>query len=151
MDYLNLSEKDLEELIRQHGAYNAIMLIKKAAESTKADKRYLYMLTLTIDPAKHPDDTPELLQQVETYIQTQSTRKALHITKFAYSRETTKSGRAHWHVLLESSSFRQKDEFKTYVKKFGFIHFSKNHSETPKSIIDYISKEQQPTTLIWLN
>lgn len=143
-----------EENVPKERRVRFAMLMQQLAldyvRNKRTKKRYIYLLTITVDPNKHPSDSPELIEQIEKDIQGTPTRsKALNIIKWAWVREYTEKGRAHWHVCVESTGPLQKYKFGLFEKKYGHIDFSRNKSQNPQTVLDYISKEQEPTITRW--
>lgn len=145
-----LREERTMELISLVGVSHAVSLIREHAISLRPTRRYIYMLTLTLDPSRHPADTEELLSEIERKIEEiPSRRRALSIVKWAYAREHTAQGRAHWHICVESTHSLEKDNFKYFAQKYGNIDFSRNRAQNPETVLNYISKETQPTIILW--
>lgn len=104
-------------------------------------KKYIYMLTISLDPALHPTDSPELVKEIEEQLRTMpQRRKALKIKHLSFVKEKTKANRDHWHVSLETEHAITKNHFKYFTQKYGFIHFSRSKSETQKTALVYMGK-----------
>lgn len=98
-------------------------------------KKYLYMITFTLK------EDMEDYDEIERYIIKQGSRKALKLTQWTVKREYTKQGRAHWHVLAESTKCLKKDRFNYYISKYGFIDISRSKTGESDEILNYITKE----------
>lgn len=110
-------------------------------------KKYMYMLTFTLDPKKN-EITEDLESTVSTLIENQSNRDALKITYFAYSKEYTKAKLPHWHVVIVTLKPLKKDRFQFYTKKYGNLDLSRTNGTTPLEALNYISKDVEPKVLI---
>lgn len=143
-------EERMLELIERTSASKAVSLICDIAHAAKPEQTHCYMLTLTLDPKLHPEDTLELKTEIETRLHELPTRrKALKIVSWAYAAEHTKKGRLHWHIAVESKRRLEKDMFKHFAKKYGFIHMSRSYAQNPETAVDYFSKETIPTITMW--
>lgn len=112
-------------------------------------KTYQYLVTFTIDPAKHPEVGQELEDKIQTYIETIPKRPALRLNKCAYTRELHKSGRPHWHVKIQTKKPLRTDAFTTYTKTFGNIDISRSKHTKDEAHIDfYLNKENTMKTLL---
>lgn len=120
---------------------------KKALKGTKL-KRYIYMVTYTVDPKKHPEMTDSLEQEVQAFIESQGKRSALGVLRYEYVKEHHKDGRPHWHALVETSRPLKKDRFNYFVKKYGNVDIAKNKAQQNTEILNYISKVETPTRVI---
>lgn len=110
----------------------------------KKSKRYIYMITYTIDPKKYPEVSDELIDEIEDYIKKQGQREALKVISYEYVREKHKNGRPHWHAVIETEKFLKKDRF-NYYKKYGNFDLSKTKAQTAQEALNYISKDNLPT------
>lgn len=120
---------------------------RKALKGTKL-KKYIYMVTFTLNPTIHPDVDDTLELEVADYIEKQAIRSALKITRFEYVKEHHKSGRPHWHALIETNKPLKKDRFNYYCKKYGAIDIAKNKAQQNTEILNYISKVETPKKII---
>lgn len=113
-------------------------------------KSYIYLVTFTIDPKLNTDmDADELEEAIETYVESQVDRQvSLGITYYAYSKEYTKAGQAHWHAVLKTTKPLAKNRFAYYGKSYGNIDISRTKSTTHLEALEYISKDVLPTILI---
>lgn len=112
-------------------------------------KTYQYLVTFTIDPAKHPDSGQELEDKIEQYISNIPHRPALRLNKCAYVRELHKSGKPHWHVKLQTKKPLRSDAFKVYQNNFGNVDISRSKHTNDESHIDfYLNKENTMKTLL---
>jgi hypothetical protein len=110
---------------------------------------YYYMLTLSVDPKKHPEDTPQFLALVEDRISNMHTRmSARGIVGLVYVREYTQAGRAHWHVAVRSEAPMESRHFSWYRKHVGNYTFSRNRTQNPQTMIDYLSKDEEIVTIL---
>lgn len=113
------------------------------------DKCYRYLLTFTLSPKLNIDEDPKDLEEiVEAFIEDQSKRGALCITYFAYAKEYTKAGQAHWHVAIETSKCLKKNRFQYYTKTYGNLDISKTKGTSIQEALNYISKDTVPTVLV---
>lgn len=85
---------------------------------------------------------------IEEFIKSDIKRSALKISKAVLSREYTKNGRAHWHAVVQTTRYLKKELFKYYIKTFGFIDITKKKERDFSSMLDYISKESTPMTVL---
>lgn len=121
-------------------------ILKKLINASKQHK-YNYMVTFTIDPTKNKID--DLLEEtIEQYICNQSHRDALKITYFAYVKEYTKKGVAHWHAVITTTKPLAKNRFQFYEKLYGSVDISKTKVTTTQEALNYISKESSPIVII---
>lgn len=104
--------------------------------SDRKHRRYLYMVTFTIDPKKFAGQEDE----VEDYILSQNDRSALRIIQFELVKERCKSGQAHWHALIETEKCLKTDRFNYYKSKYGNIDISKSKTNDEEEIKNYIYK-----------
>lgn len=113
-------------------------------------KTYIYLVTFTIDPQLNADmDKDELEEAIQTYVDSQVDRQvSLGITYYAYSKEHTKAGQAHWHCVIKTTKPLKKDRFAYYVKSYGNIDISRTKGTTHLEALEYISKETLPTILL---
>lgn len=98
-------------------------------------KTFLYMITFTL---KHENIDPD---EVENYIKAQAKRKALKIIQFQLVKELCKSGRAHFHALVQTTKCLKKDRFNYYIQQYGNIDISTSKTNDPQEIINYLSKQ----------
>lgn len=129
---------------------NADMLsaaLKRHAKKAKV-KNYIYLVTFTLDPAKHPVITDELCSQIEDYITSQAKRTALHITKMSFVKEFHKNGRPHWHACVRTTKSLRSDAFVQYSRVYGKVDISKNKHTNDTDIITYMSKDANPITIL---
>lgn len=118
--------------------------LKSKRKSISTEKRYRYMLTFTLKPnaLNQADDA-------EKWIRQQAERKeTLSLAYYAISKEHTKKGVPHWHVVVEALKPLKKDRFHYYTKKYGFIDFSRTKAQTTQEALNYISKEVTPDVII---
>lgn len=121
---------------------------KKMKSYYKNAKEYRYLITFTISPKKFETITDSLEEEIEDFIESQSKRKALKITHFAYVRELHDNKRPHWHVSIKTSKCLKKDRFNYYIKKYGYIDFSKSKDTNEQESLDYLSKSGTVKELI---
>ncbi len=112
-------------------------------------KRYLYLVTFTIDPSKHPKLDDSKLLDIFKYISNQFQRPPLGVTKAQIVQEGNgKTKHYHFHVAVETSKYLKKDRFHYYIKKYGQIDISKSSHDSFNEILNYISKDSLPIVLI---
>lgn len=129
-----------EAIVEAHAEkYEQFVQLKK-----KSKPVYIYMLTFTISPGKHPLITRELEELIENYIKSQFTRKALRVCEAHYVKEHHKDGRPHWHVSVQTECAIKKSLFTYYQQKYGNIDFSRTKGKTVKTALTYMSKENIP-------
>lgn len=123
------------------------MIDDKRRESMS--KQYMYLVTFTIDPSKHPQIDQALEDKIVQYIHTIPTRPALNIIKCSYVRELHKSGRPHYHVKIVTTKSLRSDAFITYTKSIGNVDISRSKHTNDESHIDfYLSKENPKIDLL---
>lgn len=120
----------------------------KAAIAEVHGISYLYMVTFTIDPKKHPEVTDDLVNQIELYISSLTQRVALKIIYLSYVKELHKDGRPHWHVAIKTVKSLDKSRFCTYQKKFGNIDFSPSKTQSLDEMLNYMDKEGSRVELL---
>ena len=120
---------------------------RQLREESLQGKLYIYMLTFTIDPKKHPEITPEITDVIDDLIKSQASRTALKIKNYSYVKEFHKDGRPHWHALIVTYKALAKDRFNYYISKYGNIDISKNNSQQTDEIVNYMSKSAEIVTL----
>lgn len=115
-------------------------------------KEYLYMVTFTIDPKKHPVIDDKLEEKIVRLIESQPERKALQCREASMVKELHKSGRPHWHLKLLTTKALRSDAFTQFVKVYGNVDISR--TKTYKSPADalhmdiYMSKEGDVKVLL---
>lgn len=119
-------------------------MIKYCNIKDKNDKRYFYLITFTLND-ENKDVDPKVVYK---YIKNRLLRPALQAEKIHLVQELTQEGRPHFHASIKSKKFISKDRFKYYVKKYGFVDISKNHSQNYKTMLKYISKSNIPEELL---
>jgi hypothetical protein len=156
-DYTSSQRTDTEvyEWLRSNVPTSRMVpFAKKLAEVVMLNERlrissYYYMLTITIDPDKHPQDTPELYSLVEDRITQLPTRlTSRKIVGLVYVREYTKAGRAHWHVAIRSETPTEARHFSWFRNHVGNIQFNRNRTNSPQNLIDYLSKDEEIVTVL---
>lgn len=79
--------------------------------------------------------------QAKAYVLSSVRRsEKLSMKHFEYVEEYHENGNAHWHVLIGSERSVPPDAFRTYKNTYGFIQKSKDTSDTPYVIQDYLNK-----------
>ncbi len=112
-------------------------------------KRYLYLLTFTLDPKIHPNPDLQKRERIFKYIGKQFYRPPLGVTKAQIVMEGDgKNLHYHWHVACETSDYLKKDRFHHYIKKYGLIDISKSSHDSFEEIVKYISKDSTPIVLL---
>lgn len=125
--------------------------LRKLRAKIKDDeiKKYIYLVTFTLDPEKNKDLPKEELEEVVTnLVEAQATRIPLKITYYAYSKEYTKAGQAHWHAVVQTKKPLPKNRFAYYQRSYGNIDISRTKTTTTLEALDYISKDVLPKVLI---
>ncbi len=108
------------------------------------NKRYYYLITFTLsDENKDADEV-----NVYNYIKSRLQRSALQVEKAHLVIEYTKQDRPHYHASVISKKYISKDRFKYYIKKYGFVDISKNHSQNYETMLKYITKSDIPEQII---
>lgn len=125
---------------------NKLMDALKRHNKKSRQKKYIYMVTFTIDPKKHPDSSLVENQIVE-YIKKQPKRDQLHITSATMVRELTKKGQPHWHCMFHTTKPLRKDAFIQYKRVFGNPDISKNKRTNDADIEAYMNKSDDWITL----
>lgn len=115
------------------------------ALAKQPSKKYIYLITFTIDPKLFENIDKELEDDIEAYILRQRDRSGLHITDMYYVKELHKNGRPHWHVSVTCSRPIKKSLFKYYQRKYGNIDFSRSKGENNLDALNYMSKSETPT------
>lgn len=111
---------------------------KEEIKRQSSKKRYLYLVTFTVDPKKYSGEEQE--DEIENYILKQGNRPALRLIQFQLVKERCKSGMPHWHAFIESEKCLKKDRFNYYISKYGKIDISKSKTNDEDEIINYIYK-----------
>lgn len=119
---------------------------KRRAKREKI-KTYIYLVTFTIDPAKHPHITDELCGNIEDYIKNQRKRTAMHITDMYMVKELHKNGRPHWHTCITCTKAIRSDAFRQYERVFGKVDISRNKHTNDTDILVYMSKDSDPINI----
>jgi len=101
------------------------------------NKRYYYLITFTI---KDYDKIDVMDSIIEKYIISRLRRTALQVEKAHIVKELTQNKVPHWHAAVKSKKYISKDRFKYYIKQYGNIDISKNHSQNYKTMLKYITK-----------
>lgn len=113
------------------------------------DRSYRYLITFTLSPKLNTDLDPKDLEKVvEELVVSTAKREALGITYFAFAKEYTKKGVAHWHVAIETTKCLKKNRFQYYTKTYGNVDISKTKGTTLIEALNYISKDTVPTVLV---
>ena len=73
---------------------------------------------------------------------------ALQIEKAHIVKEYTKKNVPHWHASVISKRYISKDRFESYIKRFGNVDISKNHSHQYENMTKYMSKSDTPKLII---
>lgn len=151
MDYKTFAKRFVEEDDLEWGIVNSahftvFEFLKAMKEvdrlhSTSRMKQYLYMVTFTVDPSKHPDITPELEQKIERLLQAQPQRPALKVIKASMVKEHHQSGRPHWHMKLLTNKALRTDAFVQYKKVYGNYDISRSKGTNDLHIDIYMEKE----------
>lgn len=141
-----IQEDDLEWGIIHSAHFSVTEFLKAMQEidrlrSTSRMKQYLYMVTFTVDPSKHPEITPELEAKIERLLEVQAQRPALKVIKASMVKEHHKSGRAHWHVKFLTNKALRSDAFAQYKKVYGNYDISRSKGTNDLHIDIYMEKE----------
>lgn len=139
----NDTEWVIEHILRNDFHSEYIKQVK-----AKDIKKYVYMVTFTVDPNKITELDEEREDEIETFIIKQSKRTALQLNRYDVVKEHHKDGRPHWHVLAVTRKPLKKDRFNYYIKKYGNIDISKSKSGDPVEIENYIHKTGEPKSYI---
>jgi len=108
------------------------------SEAKKA-KMYYYLVTYTL---KYPADYPAACDYINARIKLDYVKKTIQSTE---NRESN----IHVHQLVYSTKAMQKSiDFKHYMNRFGFIDFRPVNPTQLQNVVDYISKQESPTTLV---
>lgn len=125
-----------------------LKLLKQTINNSKK-KKYIYMITFTIDPSKNTDQTKEDLESIiDEFVTKQANRKGLNIVFFAMTKEYTQQNMAHWHVVIQSTKTIKKDRFAYYSQTYGNVDISRTKGTTYTEALNYISKDGPPRILI---
>ncbi len=144
----------IKEVLKTGDSYEfQRLLFRHFKQKKKEDKRFYYMITFTLDEKKKEEINykPKSDLEMQKYIISRLRRKALKIEKAHIVKELTEAGVPHWHVAVKALKYISKDRFKYYIKLYGNIDISKNHSQNYETIIKYISKSDTPYQLIPIN
>lgn len=123
--------------------FSLIKLIDKE-QARMRQKTYQYMVTFTVDPAKHPE-IPE--DKIETYIESQADRPALCVEHLSYVKEKHKNGRSHWHAKFITTRAIRTDAFTQYNKIYGKTDISRSKHTNGQHIDIYLNKEGTTKTV----
>lgn len=125
--------------------FEFIREVQKQIQARK-QKKYLYLVTFTIDPKKHPNmpQEPEKIERCERFIRLQAKRSALKITKFLVSREYHQNEYPHWHAYVQTTKPLCKSRLTHYTDHWGRIDISKNKCQIEGDLLEYISKYSEP-------
>lgn len=151
-DWLSMSKDERLDLNKEQLKYftdeTFLKLLRKRILKD-AKKAHRYLITFTINPSLNTDINAEELEDIiEQFVEAQAERSALGITYFAYSKEYTKAGRAHWHCVVVTTKPLPKNRFQYYTKTYGHVDISKTKVTTTLEALDYISKDVAPKVLI---
>ncbi|AXH78885.1 MAG: Rep catalytic domain protein [Circular genetic element sp.] len=149
-EWMTMTSEERKHLSKQQLKYfineDFCKMLKRRLTDTS--KKYRYLLTFTINPSFNTDvDKEDLEFIINEFVEAQASRSALGIKYFAYSKEYTKAGQAHWHCAIETSKCLKKDRFNYYIKTYGNIDLSKTKGTTIQEALNYISKDCVPTVL----
>jgi len=151
-DWLQMTKEERLDLNKQQLKYftdeTFLKMLRKRIIAT-SKKTYNYLVTFTLNPAFNTDiESSELEDIVTVFIEKQAERKPLALTYFAYVKEYTKAGNAHWHAVVTTTKPLAKNRFQYYTKTYGNIDISKTKVTTTQEALNYISKEAVPKVLI---
>lgn len=148
-EYLNkLEKKESVEHLVHHISRSSFHSEFTKQLKARDVKKYIYMVTFTIDPKIHPILTEELEDQIETFIIKQGERPALKVLEMEFAKEAHKDGRPHWHALVVTSKPLAKNRFNYYISKFGNVDVRKNNQGTTEEIKNYINKDSKSCKII---
>lgn len=133
-DVLDLTDAQFFQLIK--------LIDKEQARLRK--KTYQYLVTFTVDPAKHPEvDEPK----VEAYIRAQADRPALEVEHLSFVKEHHKNGRPHWHAKFITTRAIRSDAFTQFNKIYGKTDISRSKHTNGQHIDLYLQKEGTMVTV----
>lgn len=118
--------------------------LKKRA---KDNKRYRYLVTFTLDPKKN-ELNEELYKLVEDYIISLAGSIQYCPIHWAFVREYTKAGVAHWHVSIVSKTIVKQSYFKYYITKYGNVDVSTSRKNEEEYSLNYMAKDSLYTEII---
>lgn len=116
----------------------------------KRNPFHVYMITFTTDPKRIPKQTEDLDQRAQKYLKSRCQTKELMKADpktWLYSVEKHKSGRLHYHALLETSKSCPRSVFRDWARKFGNYDYSESKTRDVSHTINYITKETVPTVI----
>lgn len=110
---------------------------------------FIYLMTLTYsDKFAEGKNIKTIKRSIQGYIEAIAARPALRITYLSYVFEYgSKNGRLHAHLNIQTEKPLKKDRFHSY-KKIGNLDLNKTKAQTDDELINYLSKEEEPTILI---
>jgi len=116
--------------------------LKRFFELDKARRKlYCYFITYTIDPQKL-----DLFDEAKAYVDSRINLE--YVTRTTTVVEHPDEN-VHFHQILYSTKPLQKSiHFKHYMTKFGFVDFKPANPKNDQKMVDYITKEGKPYTLI---
>lgn len=129
--------------VYSHSTQQGLKLLYAIGQESEVlrKKTYIYMLTFTLDPKKHPNPDAD---KIEEFIESQARRSALEIFDAYYVREHHADGRPHWHMCVKTRKPLRSDAFKHYTKHYGRSEISRTHIQDDSEIAAYLTKEGIP-------
>lgn len=106
----------------------------------KEKKKYIYMLTFTL---RDKED----YAKAREYIYRQHLREQLKVMSYYVVEELTKKGMPHFHVAIQTEKPLKKNRFNYYSKLYGNIDLSRTKGQTVDSVLNYMSKCNEPEQL----
>lgn len=103
-----------------------------------------YMITFTLKPEMADCDSRVFKSDIIKRLK----RPGLSIIKCYLVKELTKKGVVHYHAAVSSNKYICKNRFKKLSEKYGFIDISKNHVNSLKTMMKYMTKSNKPERIL---
>lgn len=132
-----LSTEYFLNMVRKYGTLQVLDYNLKQLQKLKS-KSYYYLITFTVDTKKNTTSYPDIYKYIIKQFQKS------HIDKAYIVQEGDSKKHIHWHVAVKSSRYIKKSYFKYYINKHGNIDISKNRVKNMETMLQYISKSNNP-------
>lgn len=121
-------------------------LYKKTLDDYESKhKKYTYMLTFTVNPAKHDPEDHALQDILTEYITDYAERRNPIRADLVKEGGDTTDKHTHYHLgLLMKKHIDFSNTLKYYRKKYGNVDVSKSWSNDYEKVLIYINKQSPP-------